>query len=69
MDTKDYRIIMTIASNIAKPCIYNGETIYELDLVQFINAIDNIYPDICIPVSRNGVVLNQNTYENTEEEE
>ena len=58
MDTKDYRIIMTIASNIAKPVICNGKTIYELELVQFINAIDNIYPDICIPVSRNGVVLN-----------
>lgn len=68
MDTKDYRIIMTIASNIAKPVICNGKTIYELDLEQFINAIDNIYPDICIPVSRNGVVLNPGV-ENTEEEE
>lgn len=68
MDTKDYRIIMTIASNIAKPVICNGKTIYELDLVQFINAIDNIYPDICIPVSRNGVVLNPGV-ENAEEEE
>jgi hypothetical protein len=68
MDTKDYRIIMTIASNIAKPVICNGKTIYELNLEQFINAIDNIYPDICIPVSRNGVVLNPGV-ENTEEEE
>jgi hypothetical protein len=68
MDTKDYRIIMTIASNIAKPVICNGKTIYELDLEQFINAIDNIYPNICIPVSRNGVVLNSGV-ENTEEEE
>ena len=68
MDTKDYRIIMTIASNIAKPVICNGKTIYELDLEQFINAIDNIYPDICIPVLRNGVVLNPGV-ENTEEEE
>ena len=67
MDTKDYRIIMTIASNIAKPVICNGKTIYELDLEQFINAIDNIYPDICIPVSRNGVVLNPKADENTEE--
>jgi hypothetical protein len=69
MDAKDYRIIMTIASNIAKPVICNGKTIYELELTQFINAIDNIYPDICIPVARNGVVLNPKTAENTEEEE
>lgn len=66
MDTKDYRIIMTIASNIAKPVICNGKTIYELDLEQFINAIDNIYPDICIPVSRNGVVLNPGVEEREE---
>ena len=68
MDVKDYRIIMTIASNLAKPVICNGKTIYELDLKQFVNAIDNIYPDICIPVLRNGVVLNPGV-ENTEEEE
>jgi len=66
MDTKDYRIIMTIASSIAKPVICNGKTIYELDLVQFINAIDNIYPDICIPVARNGVVLNPGVEEHEE---
>ena len=66
MDNKDYRIIVTIASNIAKPVICNGKTIYELDLVQFINAIDNIYPDICIPVSRNGVVLNPGVEEREE---
>lgn len=66
MDAKDYRIIMTIASNIAKPVICNGKTIYELDLEQFINAIDNIYPDICIPVSRNGVVLNPGVEEREE---
>ena len=66
MDTKDYRIIMTIASNIAKPVICNGKTIYELELTQFINAIDNIYPDICIPVSRNGVVLNPGVEEHEE---
>ena len=67
MDTQDYRIIMTIASNIAKPCICNGKTIYELDLAQFINAIDNIYPDICIPVARNGVILNPKDEEVEEE--
>jgi hypothetical protein len=68
MDTKDYRIIMTIASNIAKPVICNGKTCYELNLVQFINAIDNIYPDICIPVARNGVVLNPGVEDNEEKE-
>ena len=58
MDVKDYRIIMTIASNLAKPVICNGKTIYELELTQFINAIDNIYPELYMPVARNGVVLN-----------
>ena len=58
MDAKDYRIIMTIASNLAKPVICNGKTIYELNLAQFVNAIDNIYPDLRIPVARNGVILN-----------
>ena len=65
MNTQDYRIIMTLASNLAQPVICNGKTIYELDLVQFINAIDNIYPDICILVFRNGVVLNPKADENT----
>jgi hypothetical protein len=69
MDTKDYRIIMTIATTLAKPCICNGKTVYEVDLERFINAVDNIYPDICIPVARNGVVLNPKADENTEEEE
>jgi len=69
MDTKDYRIIMTVASNIAQKTYCNGEVCYLLDLKQFINAIDNIYPDICIPVARNGVVLNPKADENTEEEE
>ena len=69
MDTKDYRIIMTIATTLAKPCICNGKTVYEVDLERFINAIDNIYPDICIPVARNGVVLNPKANENTEEKE
>ena len=58
MDTKDYRIIMTIASNLAQPVICNDKTIYELNLVQFINAIDNIYPELYMPVARNGIVLN-----------
>ena len=58
MDTKDYRIIVTLATSLAKPCICNGERVYELDVAKFINALDNIYPDICVPVSLNGVVLN-----------
>jgi hypothetical protein len=69
MDTQDYRIIMTIASNIAKPTYCDGKLCYLLDLQQFITAIDNIYPDIRIPVARNGVVLNPKADENTEEEE
>lgn len=71
MDTKDYRIIMTIASNIAQKTYCDGEVCYLLDLKQFVNAIDNIYPDIGITVSRNGVVLNpkaENSAENLEEE-
>ena len=66
MDAKDYRIIMTIATTIAKPCICNGKTVYEIDLERFINAIDNIQPDICIPVSLNGVVLNPGVEEREE---
>ena len=58
MDTQDYRIIMTIASNIAKPTYCDGKLCYLLDLQQFITAIDNIYPDIRIPVARNGIILN-----------
>ena len=69
MDAKDYRIIMTIASNLAQKTYCNGEVCYLLDLKQFVNAIDNIYPDICIPVARNGVVLNPKATENIEEEE
>ena len=69
MDTQDYRIIMTVASNIAQKTYCNGEVCYLLDLKQFVNAIDNIYPDICIPVARNGVILNPKADENTEEEE
>lgn len=67
MDAKDYRIIMTIATSLAQPVICNGKTIYEVDLERFINAIDNIYPDLAIPVVRNGVVLNPKA--ETEEEE
>ena len=58
MDTKDYRIIVTLATSLVVPCICNGKTVYELDVAKFINALDNIYPDICIPVALNGVVLN-----------
>lgn len=58
MDTQDYRIIMTIASNIAKPTYCDSKLCYLLDLQQFITAIDNIYPDIRIPVARNGIILN-----------
>lgn len=58
MDAKDYRIIMTIATSLAKPCICNGKTVYEVDLARFISAIDNIYPDLAMPVTRNGVLLN-----------
>jgi hypothetical protein len=67
MDAKDYRIIMTIASNLAQPVICNGKTIYELNLVQFINAIDNIYPDLYIPVARNGIILNPKSEDEEEE--
>lgn len=67
MDAKDYRIIMTLASNLAQPVICNGKTIYELNLVQFINAIDNIYPDLHIPVARNGVILNPKDESDEEE--
>jgi hypothetical protein len=67
MDAKDYRIIMTIATNLAKPVICNGKTIYELELTQFINAIDNIYPELYMPVARNGVVLNPKAESDEEE--
>ena len=63
MDAQDYRIIMTLASNLAKPVICNGKTIYELNLAQCVNAIDNIYPDLWTPVARNGVILNPKTEE------
>ena len=67
MDAKDYRIIMTLASNLAQPVICNGKTVYELDLAQFINAIDNIYPDLWIPVARNGIILNPKDESDEEE--
>ena len=66
MDAKDYRIIMTIATSIATPCICNGKTVYELDVAKFINALDNIYQDICVPVSLNGIIINPKA--ETEEE-
>lgn len=67
MDTRDYRIIVTLVTSLAKPCIFNGKTVYELDVAKFINALDNIYPDICIPVSLNGVVLNPKAESDEEE--
>ena len=67
MDTKDYRIIVTLATSLAQPCICNGRTVYELDVAKFINALDNIYPDARIPVSLNGEILNPKA-ENEEEE-
>ena len=67
MDAKDYRIIVTLATGLAQPCIFNGRTVYELDVAKFINALDNIYPDICIPVSLNGVVLNPKAESDEEE--
>ena len=67
MDTKDYRIIVTLATSLAQPCICNGRTVYELDVAKFINALDNIYPDICIPVSLNSVVLNPKAESGEEE--
>ena len=59
MNKKDYRIIITTATNLAEPCIYEGKKIYEVDLEQFIKAIDNIYPNLYIPViTVDGKVLN-----------
>lgn len=59
MNKKDYRIIMATAANLAKPCIWEGKKTYEVDLEQFIKAIDNIYPDLYIPVvTSDGKVLN-----------
>lgn len=69
MNTQDYRIIMTIASNIAQPTYCNGKLCYLVDLQQFVTAIDNIYPDVSIPVARNGVILNPNAVKSTEESE
>lgn len=59
MNKKDYRIIITTAANLAEPCICEGKKIYEVDLEQFIKAIDNIYPNLRIPVvTVDGKVLN-----------
>lgn len=67
MDTKDYRIIVTLATNLAQRCICNGKTVYELDVAKFINAIDNIYPDLSMPVAINGVILNPKAESDEEE--
>ena len=67
MDTKDYRIIVTLATSLAKPCICNGVKVYELDVAKFINALDNIYPDARIPVSINGEILNSKPEDEEEE--
>ena len=59
MNKKDYRIIITTAANLAEPCICEGKKIYEVDFEQFIRAIDNIYPDLYVPVvTTDGKVLN-----------
>jgi hypothetical protein len=67
MDTKDYRIIVTLATSLAQPCICNGRTVYELDVAKFINALDNIYPELYMPIARNGVVLNPKAESDEEE--
>ena len=59
MNKKDYRIIITTAVNFAEPCICEGKKIYEVDLEQFIKAIDDIYPNLRIPVvTVDGTLLN-----------
>lgn len=59
MTQKDYRIIIATAANLAKPCIWEGKKTYEVDLKQFIRALENIYPDLHIPViTGDGKVLN-----------
>ncbi len=68
MDQKDYRIVATLATSLAQPCICNGRTVYELDVAKFLSALDSIYPEVCMPVSINGVVLNPNA-EKPEDEE
>lgn len=59
MTEKDYRIIIATAANLAEPCICEGKKIYEVDLKRFIKALENIYPDLYIPViTGDGKVLN-----------
>ena len=59
MTQKDYRIIIATAANLAKPCIWEGKKTYEVDLKQFIRALENIYPDLYLPVvTGDGKVLN-----------
>lgn len=59
MTQKDYRIIVATAANLAKPCIWEGKKTYEVDLKQFIRALENIYPDLYLPVvTGDGKILN-----------
>ena len=59
MTQKDYRIIISTAANLAEPCICEGKKTYEVDLKQFIRALENIYPDLYLPVvTGDGKVLN-----------
>lgn len=59
MTQKDYRIIIATAANLAKPCIWEGKKTYEVDLKQFIRALENIYPDLYLPVvTGDGKILN-----------
>jgi hypothetical protein len=68
MDAQDYRIIVTLAASLAKPCIWNGKTVYEVDVEKFITAIDSIYPDFYRPISINGKILNpRDDFEETPE--
>lgn len=68
LETQDYRVITTIATHIAQPTWCNGNKVFLIDLKKFINAIDNIYPDACIPVYLNGEPLNDvNKTEESEE--
>ncbi len=58
LETQDYRVITTIAAHLAQPTWCNGNKVFLVDLKKFINAIDNIYPDACIPINFNGEPLN-----------
>lgn len=58
MDAQDYRVIVTLVASLAKPCIWNGKTTYEVDVQKLITAIDSIYPDLYQPIAINGKILN-----------